>query len=106
MRPELALFLAASWVAAAETPRPQAEASVQFISLAGDREDLALWDGRRATPVRLSADFFGPRLRYAGDTRLSLIQLPPTGTRPDTTAKAVPAANPPPVAPGPVIARQ
>ena len=104
MRPELALFLAASWLAAAETPRPQAEASVQFISLAGDREDLALWDGRRAAPLRLSADFFGPRLRYAGDTRLSLIQLPPSGTRPDTTAKAAPAANPPPVAPGPVIA--
>ena len=104
MKPKLALFLAASWLAAAETPRPQAEASVQFISLAGDREDLALWDGRRAAPLRLSADFFGPRLRYAGDTRLSLIQLPPSGTRPDTTAKAAPAANPPPVAPGPVIA--
>jgi hypothetical protein len=107
MRPELALLLATSWVAAAEPPRPQAEASVQLISLAGDRADLALWDGIRATPLRLSADFFGPRLRYAGDTRLRLIQLPTDGARPDSaapTAPGAPAANAAPVAPGPVIA--
>lgn len=104
MRPEFALLLAASWVAAAETPRPPAEATVQLISLAGDRADLALWDGSRATPLRLSADFFGPRLRYVGDARLRLIRLPADGPPPDSANRAAPAANPAPTAPGPTVA--
>ena len=67
MRPELALLLFAPVLAvAADDAKPAVEATVQFISLAGDRDDLALWDGRKATPLRLSAEFFGPKLRYAG----------------------------------------
>jgi hypothetical protein len=77
MRPELTLLLFAPLLAfAADDAKPAVEATVQFISLAGDRDDLALWDGRKATPLRLSAEFFGPKLRYAGDARLMLVPRP------------------------------
>jgi len=105
MRPEFSLLLLLSpvWLSAAEEPKPAAEATVQLISLAGDREDLALWDGRKATPVRLSADFFGPRLRYAGDPRLRLIQLTkPAEAAPKPAEETAPTA--PPLPPGPTIA--
>ncbi len=103
MRPELALLLFAPIVArAAEEPKPAAEATVQFVSLAGDRDDLALWDGRKATPIRLSADFFGPKLRYAGQARLELIQKQP-GTASAPLAQEAQAQGPA-KAPGPTIA--
>lgn len=70
MRPELCLLLlVATSGFAAQEPKPAAEAMLQLISLVGDRDDLALWDGRKATPVRLSADFFGRRIS------LSLIHI-------------------------------
>lgn len=71
---------------AAEERRPAVEVTLQLISLAGDLDDLALWDGRKATPVTLSADFFGPRVHYAGSPRLQLI-------RPDKVATTKDAAN-------------
>jgi hypothetical protein len=97
----LCLLLAARG-GAAEDRRPTVDVSVQLISLAGNIDDLALWDGRKATPLTLSADFFGPRLRYAGDARLQLI-------RPGKTdeAKDKPVGKPttePATLPGPVVA--
>ena len=104
MRPELALLLFAPVLAvAAVDAKPVVEATVQFISLAGDRDDLALWDGRKATPLRLSAEFFGPKLRYSGDARLLLVP------RPKDVAAAAPVhdeAKPerPAAPPGPPVA--
>jgi hypothetical protein len=99
----LCLVLATLAAFAAE-PRPKVEVTVQLISLAGDVDDLALWDGRKATPVTLSADFFGPRVRYTGDARLRLIRPDKPATAPATTKEpdAPPATVQPP--PGPVVA--
>jgi hypothetical protein len=104
MKPELLLLMLIGLAAhAAEEPKPAAEATVQFISLTGDRDDLALWDGRKATPVRLSADFFGPKLRYAGELRLRLIQM--NRGAPTSLPTDAPAVSPtPPAAPGPTVA--
>jgi len=97
-------WLLATLAGFAAEPRPTVEVTVQLISLAGDVDDLALWDGRKATPVTLSADFFGPRLRYAGDARLRLIR-PDKPTSAAATTKE-PAASPPTLLPppGPVVA--
>ena len=108
MRPELTLLWLAPCVAlTAEDPKPVAEATLQFISLAGDREDLALWDGSKATPLRLSADFFGPSIRYAGEPRLRLIRSEPgASAAANATAKppVEPTAQAPATAPGPTVA--
>jgi hypothetical protein len=95
MRPEALLACLAATLGAAEPERPHAEATIQLISLAGDLEDLALWDGRQATPVRVSADFFGPRLRYAGDPRLTLVRLAPAGAKPAAETKGPGEPRPP-----------
>ena len=103
--PTLCWILATLAGVAAE-PRPTVEVTVQLISLTGDVDDLALWDGHKATPVTLSADFFGPRLRYAGDARLRLIRPDQPATAPVSPPTkepgAPPAAGLPP--PGPVVA--
>ena len=101
---KLWLCLLASLASGAEEPRPTVDLTVQLISLAGDLDDLALWDGRKATPLTLSADFFGPRLRYAGEARLQLIRPPkPEETKEEPLAR--PASDKPvATAPGPVVA--
>jgi hypothetical protein len=108
MRPELTLLWLAPCVAlTAEDPKPVAEATLQFISLAGDREDLALWDGSKATPLRLSADFFGPSIRYAGEPRLRLIKPEPGAPAAANVAVKPPVettAPSPATAPGPTVA--
>lgn len=97
----LCLLLAAPLLAL-EDRRPTVEVSVQLISLAGNIDDLALWDGRKATPLTLSADFFGPRLRYAGDARLQLIR---PGKTDETKDKPIAKASAEPATlPGPVVA--
>lgn len=104
MRPELSLLLLAPCVLlAAEEPKPAAEATLQFISLAGDREDLVLWDGSKATPLRLSADFFGPSIRYAGEPRLRLIRPEPAASA-APKSPVEPPAQAPATAPGPTVA--
>lgn len=88
----------------AEESRPPVEVSIQLISLAGDIEDLALWDGRQAKPITISADFLGPRLHYSGDARLRLIRLP-SGDEPLTEPTVKPKGEKQPLpAPGPVVA--
>jgi hypothetical protein len=105
MRPELCLLLlVATSGFAAQEPKPAAEAMLQLISLVGDRDDLALWDGRKATPVRLSADFFGRRISYAGDSRLQLIQRPKSPPPPRPPGERPTHPRKPETPPGPPVA--
>lgn len=98
-------LLVASLATAAEVRRPTVEVSLQLISLAGNIDDLALWDGRKATPVALSADFFGPRLRYSGDAKLQLIRLPQAKETPEPPTEKKPSAdNAAATPPGPPVA--
>ena len=106
MKADLGPFLCvlASLAFGAGEPRPAVDLTVQLISLAGDVEDLALWDGRKATPLTLSADFFGPRLRYTGEPRLQLIR-PPKSAETQVEPEARPPTDKRPApAPGEVVA--
>ncbi len=104
MKAKLLLLLLPGWTfAAAEKTRPIAEATIQLISLAGDLPDLALWDGRKATPLLVSADFFGPRLHYRGEPRLRLIRNA-TPTDQPAPPVAEPDAQNALIAPGPTVA--